>query len=90
MPKQKPAKTKRAKATPRRVRKPKAVKDLPLTKLDFWAIAAKEVFDACRRAGMDEGTALAFAMDRSSYPDWIVPADDPIKKIGWEDGEEDV
>ncbi len=26
-----------------------------------------------------------FAMDRSSYPDWIVPADDPIKKIGWED-----
>ncbi len=42
-----------------------------------------------RRAGMDEGTALAFAMDRSSYPDWIVPADDPIKKIGWEDGEED-
>ena len=81
---------KRAKATPRRIRKPKAVKDLPLTKLDFWAIAAKEVFDACRRAGMDEGTALAFAMDRSSYPDWIVPADDPIKKIGWEDGEGDV
>ncbi len=32
---------------------------------------------------------LAFAMDRSAYPDWIVPADDPIKKIGWEDGEED-
>ena len=90
MPNKKPVRRKRAKATPRRVRKPKAVKDLPLTKLDFWAIAAKEVFDACRRAGMDEGTALAFAMDRSSYPDWIVPADDPIKKIGWEDGEEDV
>jgi len=60
-----------------------------ITKLDFWAIAANEVYKACRRAGMDEGTALAFAMDRSSYPDWIVPADDPIKKIGWEDGEED-
>lgn len=89
MPRQREPKRKRAKATPRKVRKPKAVKDLPLTKLDFWAIAAKEVFDACRRAGMDEGTALAFAMDRSSYPDWIVPADDPIKKIGWEDGEED-
>ncbi len=38
---------------------------------------------------MDEGTALAFAMDRSSYPDWIVPLDDPMRKIGWEDGEED-
>ncbi len=31
-----------------------------LTKLDFWAIAANEVYKACRRAGMDEGTALAF------------------------------
>lgn len=90
MPSKNQKRSKRAKATPRRVRKPKAVKDLPLTKLDYWAIAAKEVFDACRRAGMDEGTALAFAMDRSAYPDWIVPIDDPIKKIGWEDGEEDV
>ena len=44
-----------------------------------WAIAAKEVYDACRRAGMDEGSALAFAMDRSSYPDWIVDPKDPIK-----------
>ena len=67
------------KAVKRRVRKPKSVKDLPVTKLDFWAIAAKEVYDACRRAGMDEGNALAFAMDRSSYPDWIVDPKDPIK-----------
>jgi hypothetical protein len=34
---------------------------------------------ACRKSGMDEGTALAFAMDRSSYPDWIVDIKDPIK-----------
>jgi hypothetical protein len=39
---------------------------------------------------MDEGTALAFAMDRSSWPDWVIDPSDPIKKIGWEDGEEDV
>jgi hypothetical protein len=57
----------------------KTTKDLVLTKIDFWAIAAKEVYDACRRSGMDEGTALAFAMDRSSYPDWIVDPKDPIK-----------
>lgn len=81
---------KRAKATPRRVRKPKAVKDLPLTKLDFWAIAAKEVFDAAKRAGFDEGQALSFAQDRNSYPDWIVDLNDPIRKLGWEAGEEDV
>lgn len=60
-----------------------------LTKIDFWAIAANEVYMACRRAGMDEGTALAFAMDRAAYPDWIVPADDPIKKPDFEDEDDD-
>ena len=74
-------------ATRKRVKKPakkvakrrKTTKDVPLTRLDFWAIAANEVYMACRRAGMDEGSALAFAMDRSSYPDWIVDPKDPIK-----------
>jgi hypothetical protein len=33
---------------------------------------------ACRKSGMDEGTALAFAMDRSSYPDWIIDTKDPM------------
>ena len=46
------------------------------------------MYRACRKAGMDEGTALAFAMDRSSYPDWIVDKDDPIRKP-WDDDEED-
>ena len=67
----------------------RTTKEPVLTKIDFWAIAAKEVFDALRRAGMDEGTALAFAMDRSSYPDWIVPLDDPIRKPDFEDDEDD-
>ena len=84
-------------ATRKRVKKPvkkvakrrKTTKDPILTKLDFWAIAAKEVYDACRKAGMDEGTALAFAMDRSSYPDWIVPMDDPIRKPDFDEDEDD-
>jgi hypothetical protein len=84
-------------ATRKRVKKPvkkmakrrKTTKEPILTKLDFWAIAAKEVYDACRKAGMDEGTALAFAMDRSSYPDWIVPMDDPIRKPDFDEDEDD-
>ena len=84
-------------ATRKRVKKPvkkvakrrKTTKEPVLTKLDFWAIAAKEVYDACRKAGMDEGTALAFAMDRSSYPDWIVPIDDPIRKPDFDEDEDD-
>ena len=42
-------------------RQRRTTKEPILVKIDFWAIAAKEVYDACRRAGMDEGTALAFA-----------------------------
>ena len=84
-------------ATRKRVKKPvkkvakrrRTTKEPVLTKLDFWAIAAKEVYDACRKAGMDEGTALAFAMDRSSYPDWIVPMDDPIRKPDFDEDEYD-
>ena len=84
-------------ATRKRVKKPvkkmakrrRTTKEPVLTKLDFWAIAAKEVYDACRKAGMDEGTALAFAMDRSSYPDWIVPMDDPIRKPDFDEDEDD-
>jgi hypothetical protein len=83
-------------ATRKRAKKPvkkvakrrKTTKEPILTKLDFWAIAAKEVYDACRKAGMDEGTALAFAMDRSSYPDWIVPMDDPIRKPDFDEDED--
>jgi len=83
-------------ATRKRVKKPvkkvakrrRTTKEPILTKLDFWAIAAKEVYEACRRAGMDEGTALAFAMDRSSYPDWIVDPKTPEVKP-FEDDEED-
>jgi hypothetical protein len=81
---------KRAKKPTKKVAKRrKTTKEPILTKLDFWAIAAKEVYDACRKAGMDEGTALAFAMDRSSYPDWIVPMDDPIRKPDFDEDEDD-
>ena len=69
-------KVNKAKPTPKRRR---TTKEPVLVKIDFWAIAAKEVYDACVRAGFDEGTAMAFAMDRSSYPDWIVDPLDPIK-----------
>ncbi len=82
-----PTRKRAAKKTAKR--RKRTVKELP-TKLDFWAIAAQEVYKSCRRAGMTEELALAFAMDRDSWPDWVVDPSDPIKKIGWEDGEEDI
>lgn len=77
-----------AKKTKKVAKRRRTTKDPILTKLDFWAIAAKEVYDACRKAGMDEGTALAFAMDRSSYPDWIVDPKTPEVKP-FEDNEDE-
>lgn len=74
-----PEQRKKAKKKKPQVKRRRTTKEPVLTKLDFWAIATKEVYDALRRAGMDEGTALAFAMDRASYPDWIVDPSDPIK-----------
>ncbi len=47
------------KKTKKVAKRRRTTKEPILTKLDFWAIAAKEVYDACRKAGMDEGTALA-------------------------------
>lgn len=82
----KPKQRKKAKPVAKRRR---TTKEPVLTKLDFWAIAAKEVYDACVRAGFDEGTAMAFAMDRTSYPDWIVPADDPIRKPDFDEEDDD-
>lgn len=69
-----------AKKSKKVAKRRRTTKEPILTKLDFWAIAAKEVYDACIRAGMDEGAALAFAMDRDSYPDWIVDHKNPIVK----------
>ncbi len=70
-------------------RRPKTIKEPILTKLDFWAIATKEVYDSLRKAGMDESTALAFAMDRTSYPDWIVDPKNPEVKPYEDDEDED-
>ena len=59
------------------------------TKLEARFIEAKVVFDAAKAAGWSDEYALAFAMDRASYPDWIVPADDPIKRPDWDDEDDD-
>ena len=53
-------------------------------------IESKAIYDAAIAAGWKSDFALAFAMERDSWPDWFIDPADPIKKIGWEDGEEDV
>ena len=49
----------------------------------------KMVFDAAKKAGFDEANALRISYDRESYPDWIVPLDDPIRKPDFDEDEDD-
>ncbi len=50
----------------------------------------KQMEQSARTGTPPEGTALAFAMDRSSYPDWIVDTKDPVKNPldDFEEGED--
>ena len=73
-------KPKQKRAAKKQIKRPRTIKEPVLPKIDFWAIAAKEVYDACIRSGFDESTALTFAMDRESYPDWIIDPADPLKR----------
>lgn len=74
----------------RRVRKPKTVANPFPTKLEQRFIESKAIYDAALAAGWKADFALAFAMERDSWPDWFIDPQDPIKKIGWEDDEEDI
>lgn len=78
-----------AKKTKKVAKRRRTTKEPILTKLDFWAIAAKEVYDAAKKAGFDDSEALTFAMDRSSYPDWIVDPKAPEVKPFEDDEDED-
>jgi hypothetical protein len=85
------AKKRVAKATPRKIqRKRKTIENPFPSKLDVHFIQAKEIFDSAKRAGWSNEYALAFAMEPDSHPNWVIDPSDPIRKIGWEDGEEDI
>jgi hypothetical protein len=74
----------------RKVRRPKTVANPFPTKLEQRFIESKAIYDAALAAGWKADFALAFAMERDSWPDWFIDPADPIKKIGWQDGEEDI
>lgn len=73
----------------RKIRNPRTVANAFPTKLEQRFIESKTIYDAALTAGWKAEFALAFAMERDSWPDWFIDPADPIKKIGWEDGEDD-
>ena len=59
------------KATATRVRKKND--DEAFTPLEQYCIALNEYFKALKRAGFPESICMTMVMDKSTYPDWILP-----------------
>lgn len=74
------------KATATRVRKKND--DEAFTPLEQYCIALNEYFKALKRAGFPESICMTMVMDKSTYPDWILPPK-PLEKISGNDYEED-
>ena len=58
--------------------------------LDAYAICMQEFYSALRRAGFAVDLCLAIIVERSAYPDWLLPAlPDRVDRIPYEDDDED-
>jgi hypothetical protein len=79
----------RKKAQPaKRVR---TVKDESYTELEMYCIWLNEYYHALLKSGFKSDLALAFVMEKSSYPSWVnyrSPYEDEIKRLMEEDDDE--
>ena len=58
--------------------------------LDQYAISMHEFYKALRRAGFAVDICLAIIVERSAYPDWVLPElPNRIDRIPYEDDDED-
>ena len=59
-------------------------------KLDAYTISINEYYKSLRRAGFAVDLALAIISERSTYPDWLLPAlPNKIDSIPYEDDEDE-
>jgi hypothetical protein len=58
--------------------------------LDAYAISMHEFYKSLRRAGFAVDLCLAIIVERSAYPDWILPdIPNKIDRIPYEDEDDD-
>jgi hypothetical protein len=69
----------------------KALEDQDYSKLDAYSIGLNEFYKSLRRAGFSVDLALAIIVERSSYPDWILPSpiNPNIPEPDWYDDEDE-
>lgn len=57
----------------KQVKRPTVVHDENYTPMEQYAIALNEWYKALRKAGFSSDICMTMLMDKSSYPDWIMP-----------------
>jgi len=85
----KPQRKKKAAVKPaRRVR---TVKDESYTELEMYCIWLNEYYHALLKSGFKSDVAMAFVIDKDSYPSWVsykAPSEDEIKRMLEEDDDD--
>jgi len=78
----------RKKQTVKRVR---TVKDESYTELEMYCIWLNEYYHALLKSGFKSDVAMAFVIDKDSYPSWVsykAPSEDEIKRMLEEDDDD--
>lgn len=73
------------------VKRVRTVKDESYTELEMYCIWLNEYYHALLKSGFKSDLALAFVMEKSSYPSWVnyrSPSEDEIKKMLDEDDDD--
>lgn len=73
------------------VKRVRTVKDESYTELEMYCIWLNEYYHALLKSGFKSDLALAFVMEKSSYPSWVnyrSPSEDEIKRMLDEDDDD--
>ena len=73
------------------VKRVRTVKDESYTELQMYCIWLNEYYHALLKSGFKSDLALAFVMEKSSYPSWVnyrSPSEDEIKRMLDEDDDD--
>lgn len=64
----------------------KALEDQGYSALDAYCIGLHEFWKSLRKAGFTESICMAMIMEKSAYPDWLLPSiPDKIDPIEYDD-----
>ena len=73
------------------VKRVRTVKEESYTELEMYCIWLNEYYHALLKSGFKSDLALAFVMEKSSYPSWVnyrSPSEDEIKRMLDEDDDD--